>query len=249
MYRPAHGQHIGRVPALILPPGEGNPNAVGHIVPDEPQGINHIVVGDLGSEEILLVARDSGTVSAYRTERIFSAIDQRDILEEKKGPKALGREIECFFSEDVGASAWGLAIHKHARLIAVGSNTTIISVFAFALTAESKMQPNEEDGVNESSPSEWYRVDDHFTFAEVRGWSRERRRTRNIQLCFSEHYDNIPDVSFLNNELDPHGDWLVSTDINNKLLIWKIWEGPHPVSHWHFHPPPHSRQNDDIFNE
>lgn len=39
-----------------------------------------------------------------------------------------------FFHENVGISAWGLAVHKEARLIAASANSRVITVWAPALT-------------------------------------------------------------------------------------------------------------------
>jgi len=41
---------------------------------------------------------------------------------------------ERLFHENVGNSAWGLAIHSKSRLIAVSSNLKQVSVFAFGVT-------------------------------------------------------------------------------------------------------------------
>lgn len=45
--------------------------------------------------------------------------------------------------QNVGISAWGLAIHQEARLIAVSANSANVDIFAPALTQYSK--PSEED--------------------------------------------------------------------------------------------------------
>jgi hypothetical protein len=38
--------------------------------------------------------------------------------------------LNRFFHQNVGASAWGIAIHEHSRLIAVSSNAREITIFA-----------------------------------------------------------------------------------------------------------------------
>jgi hypothetical protein len=42
--------------------------------------------------------------------------------------------VRPFFQQNVEISAWGLAIHKNSRLIAVGTNKHNVHVFAFGLT-------------------------------------------------------------------------------------------------------------------
>lgn len=43
-------------------------------------------------------------------------------------------EIKCFDHRNVGASAWGLAIHREARLLAISANTHQIRVVAYGLS-------------------------------------------------------------------------------------------------------------------
>ena len=43
-------------------------------------------------------------------------------------------DLKRLFHENVGSSAWGLAIHSQSRLIAVSSNLKQVSVFAFGVT-------------------------------------------------------------------------------------------------------------------
>ena len=46
--------------------------------------------------------------------------------------------MKCFELHNVGLSAWGLAIHRDARLIAISSNSHTVKVLAYALsTSES----------------------------------------------------------------------------------------------------------------
>jgi hypothetical protein len=47
------------------------------------------------------------------------------------------------FHENVGKSAWGLAIHAKSRLIAVSANNYEVSVFAFGLRSRSEDEENE----------------------------------------------------------------------------------------------------------
>ena len=101
----------------------------GGIDQDFPHQVNHLIVGHLGAEEILLLAFDDGDVIAYYTKNIEDALVQRD--REEGG---VVKSVEPFFHENVGKSAWGLAIHKKSRLVAVGTNNHNVAVFIFALT-------------------------------------------------------------------------------------------------------------------
>lgn len=98
----------------------------GFIDPNHPNAINHLIVGDLADEEILLIACDNGDVMAYWTrsiqERVTTRLDQAN--------------IPYFFATNVGASAWGLAVHSLARLIAVSSNAHEIVVYAPGLSRD-----------------------------------------------------------------------------------------------------------------
>lgn len=53
--------------------------------------------------------------------------------------------VRPFFHRNVEASAWGLAVHRQARLIAISANPGRVTVIAFALT-------NSEDDVDQPLP-------------------------------------------------------------------------------------------------
>jgi hypothetical protein len=231
-----------------------NPGASGYIAIHIPHAINNILVGDLGHEEILLLATDSGNIAAYRIERIFAFIEEG----RASGcidPSANGAQVECFFSDWVGQSAWGLAIHKFARIIAVSSNTSYITVFAFALVdPTSKSNSSGEVSIdNGAEPAiqsqDWMSVGNRAQFAKLRRLIPHSHRARNVRLTFEGHTTNIPNVSFLNCDLDPEGNWMVSTDIDNKLLVWKIWEQSTPVNVYDFYTGPRRRLESNLFDE
>ncbi|KMP09541.1 hypothetical protein DIZ76_016229 [Coccidioides immitis] len=222
---------VGVTPKLILTPLLANPSAAGYISQSRPHSINHIVVGDLGNEEILLLSTDSGNVSAYRTERILSAIEQTKGKERQK-PTDLGASVPCFFTDWVRQSAWGLAIHKFARLIAVSANTSEITVWAFALVDQDVKGHKEPESGKQSCTTDWARVISPAQFEKLCRLPPQHRRSRNLRITLCGHPNNIPCVDFLNCELDPHGEWLLSTDISNRLLGWRIWESPIPVTGW-----------------
>ncbi|KAA8643298.1 uncharacterized protein ATNIH1004_010065 [Aspergillus tanneri] len=215
-----------------------DPDNSGYISPNNPHAINNILVDDLGREEILLLVTDSGNVCGYRTEAIFSAIKRA--AENGENRPVDSSQVDPFFVESVDASAWGLAIHKFARLIAVSANTGLVTVFAFALvssastgSSDSGQRLEEADDLCDYGQT-WLHITTSEQFVQLRHVMPEKHRTRNIKLTYTGHYANIPSVSFLNCDLDPNGTWMVSTDIDNKLLVWKVWESLGPFNVYHF---------------
>ncbi|KAJ1331307.1 CRT10 [Microdochium nivale] len=104
-----------------------------------PHQVNHLIIGDLGCDEILVMAYDDGDVIAYYTRHIEEALIagaaqvQSSPVDHREGAR---RTPQPFFHENVGKSAWGLAIHSQSRLIAVGNNLRRVDVFAFALAGQ-----------------------------------------------------------------------------------------------------------------
>ncbi|RAH63367.1 hypothetical protein BO85DRAFT_360426 [Aspergillus piperis CBS 112811] len=230
-------QTLGNKPEMIITPVMKVPHASGYIAPASPHAINNILVDDLGRDEVLLLVTDSGNVCGYRVEAIFSALKRA--TENKEERPLDGSQVDPFFVEFVQASAWGLAIHKFARLIAVSANTGLITVFAFALvnptseSSSSSYQPDEDDDMIDYGQT-WLEVRTKDQFSQLRHLMPARHRTRNVKLTYTGHYANIPCVDFLNCDLDPNGNWMVSTDIDNRLLVWRVWDslGPFNVNHF-----------------
>lgn len=97
-----------------------------------PHEVNNMIVGDLGDHEILLLSRDNGEVVAWYTSVIARYVEDR-LLHPTHSARSPPCSPRHFFADNVGLSAWGLAIHTKSRLIAVSSNTSEVTVFAFAL--------------------------------------------------------------------------------------------------------------------
>lgn len=219
-------QTLGSQPEMIIVPVMKNIYAEGHISPQVPHAINHMIIDDLGREEVLLLATDSGNVTGYRVEAIYSALERA--AEEGKERPLDDSSVHPFFAEHVGASAWGLAIHKFARLIAVSANTGLITVFAFALADPSSDDHNVSSRSSEIGEDRlgygqtWENVDNTEKFMRWRDLMPYKHRSRNVRLTYTGHFTNIPSVHFFNSDLDPNGNWMVSTDIDNKLLVWKL---------------------------
>lgn len=219
---------------MIIHPVMKQPNAPGYIEPSRPHTINHILVDDLGVDEVLLLATDSGNVTGYNVEAIFSAINRSA---QYGGARPFdAHEVKPFFAEHVHLSAWGLATHKFARLIAVSANTGVITVFAFAL-----VDPvSEHDGSSPISPetsntrgsdvleNTWVSIDSALSMEQLKK-DIPNHRTRNLRLTYKGHFDNIPCVSFANFELDPNALWMVSTDVVNQVIVWRVWDSLTPV--------------------
>ena len=220
-------QTVGSKPCLTIPPTLAEPNAHGYIDARQSHTINHVIVGDLGTEEILLVATDSGNVAAYHTKAIRDAI-KRDPYKYSADARSDFVGVRAFFSHWVHESAWGLAIHKKARMIAVSANTPYhtpaqddhakITVFAFALTgqADSQEGDNHQSNVLLEQP-EWKAWEPN----PYEPWLGDR--SRNYKTILSGHIDNIPNISFVNSNHDRDGSWLLSTDIGGRMKLWHIW--------------------------
>ncbi|GIC88590.1 uncharacterized protein Aud_004985 [Aspergillus udagawae] len=229
-------QMLGSKPEMIITPVMKEPHSSGYISPSFPHAVNNLLVDDLGREEVLLLVTDSGNVCGYRVEAIFSALKRATENKDDKRPLD-GSQVDPFFVEYVQASAWGLAIHKFARLIAVSANTGLITVFAFALVNPASKDCSDE---LENEPhltdydQTWLDIRGNEQFAQLQRLMPDKHRTRNIKLTYTGHFSNIPSVGFYNCDLDPNGTWMVSTDIDNKLLVWKIWESLGPFNVYHF---------------
>jgi CRT10 len=231
-YFPLHT--LGSRPQLNLVPNLANPEAPGYIDPSRPHSINHLVVGELGSEEILLLATDSGNVAAYHTTAIQDGIDKEPYSFSKDGRSDLVG-VRPFFTHWVYESAWGLSIHQNARMLAVSANhpyhepsrgiDAAITVFAFALTTSDEVtlrnRPQVSPVTTTDDESEWK------LWIPKPGSHSGRRpdRSHNWKTRIDAHRHNIPSVSFVNSNEDLEGDYLLSTDIEGITKYWHIWQG------------------------
>jgi len=132
VYQPTYPvQKLGGEPSLKLRLPKSSGVKTGDLDPDHPHNVNHLVVTFLGIEEIFLVTCDDGDVLGFQTYEIQQAIERR---REPDCPETIyGSDVRHFFLENVGKSAWGLAVHTEARKIAVSSNTHCVMVFEFGL--------------------------------------------------------------------------------------------------------------------
>ena len=205
--------------------------------------MNHLIVGDIGDEEVVVVACDDGDVISYSVRSISLAIEEKaetvfgyEPFRDKEvtwtGPMgwtnmilpAVGpneclacRTLAPWFHENVGASAWGLATHKHAMLLAVSSNIKDIHVFAPSLSSE------RHEAVPKSYPDP--QTLERFTDSEIGSATTLTDRSIGRKVTLQGHAANIPSIAFCDNTLDREGMYLTSTDIDGHTIIWDIWRG------------------------
>ncbi|KAK3905188.1 hypothetical protein C8A05DRAFT_12985 [Staphylotrichum tortipilum] len=238
-YQPRRaGPHILPPPSLILHPRQSKLGADcgGALDQRFPHQINHIIVGNLGDLEILLFAYDDGDVAAYYTHSVARCIRvQSDPVRASTGsPIRQAVHPKPFFHENVGKSAWGLAIHQRSRLIAVGSNLHEATVFAFALTRTSVAVkfPEHDNSPKVTCGQTAFELQRHF-LARTRMWR--------IILPLGRGGTNIPNLSFLDDEAG-EAEKVVAIDVNNNIWlldIWKIgavpvrWPDPYTRDHQH----------------
>ncbi|KAJ4290697.1 hypothetical protein N0V88_006445 [Collariella sp. IMI 366227] len=135
VYQPQRaGPKILPPPSVILrpPPSSQACYVTGNIDRQFSHQINSITVGNLGDLEIVLFAYDDGDVAAYYTHAIVRWIKTKGgHVRSPSGlhTRPLGHP-KPMFHENVGSSAWGLAVHEKSRLIAISSNLHQVTVFA-----------------------------------------------------------------------------------------------------------------------
>lgn len=229
-------QTLRRVPSLLIYPELAAQRALGYlshgIGGEDGHCINHVMVGDLGSQQILLFATDSGNVEAYYTSAIAETI-RRNPGSASRGNSSDVLGLRPFFSQWVHQSAWGLAIHTEARMIAVSANTpnphqpgldedeaAKVTVFAFALTADSS---SESDGAAENGGE----LDADWTTWTSPSTSGQPKRDRNYRIVLAGmdgHENNIPNIQFADAPDKDGGIWLLSTDIDGHMKLWQVWK-------------------------
>jgi hypothetical protein len=165
------------------------------------RAINRLLVQLLGNQEVVAITRDDGHVEAYYTRHIYHAIGNHH-----------GLDIKPFFHRNVGLSAWGLAIHSSARMIAVTSNTHATTVFTFALTDD-----HQDDHGQSSERDEVF----YYSINDTRP-PNDRRKNDVRVLCHVKAMHNLPDVAFCNTGNDPAGRWLLTADILGQVAAWDV---------------------------
>ncbi len=185
-----------------------------------PHSINNLTTGFLGNEEVVAACCDDGEVYAYYTKEIADWISLQE-----KSPLAHPRRLKrCqsastkppthFFRENVGVSAWGLAVHRQSRLIAVSSNRREVTVFAFAL---------------QNAPRHGERPEQHHpAYDGPADFVRSRTKSWRVVLALGHHANNVPNVCFINDE-EGEAEKVSAIDIDGFTWIADIWNAGRPV--------------------
>ncbi|TRX97923.1 hypothetical protein FHL15_001133 [Xylaria flabelliformis] len=221
-------------PDLVLKPPRSKEAAKvgGYLDPQQPHKINHLIMGDLGDEEILLLACDDGDVLAYYTSQIETA------LLHLKSSATLNNAIPVkpFFHQNVGISAWGLAIHKKSRLVAVGNNNHEVHVFALALTDPQYTSPVIREqprrglflSIRKNSDGRLLDMSEPFGQSEFIGNAdvgllfRQRQDAYRFILETGAQGNNIPNIAFGSNSEGDAVD-ILAVDIAGQLWVMNIW--------------------------
>ena len=232
VFEPSFPSQTLKKPELIIAIPESRPGLTGYINSDFPHAINHLIIGDIGNEEVLVACCDDGDVVGYTVrsiERLLETLPDLRIQSKLSGrnpeiaPIVPGRP---FLLENVGKSAWGLATHKTQRLLAVSSNSKEICIFVFALGRSGL------SGIDMKMDSESVHLEtnDEAILSDDKLWPKVRTgspkdRSKNFMIVLSLHDTNIPNIAFYDSYRDSHETYLASTDIEGKTLIWEIWSG------------------------
>lgn len=153
--------------------------------------------------------RDDGDVDAVLVRHIMQAIRRR--AEPGNALGLVAEELRPVFQSNVGISAWGLAIHTQARILAVSSNAHEVRIFKFGLLRDVEGG----EGGGEVSMSDASSVTD--TIDE----SRAHRRLDVTQRVLNGNA-NIPHISFCNTGDDPEARWLLTTDISGYCRVMDL---------------------------
>ncbi|KAK4505422.1 hypothetical protein PRZ48_003385 [Zasmidium cellare] len=200
-----HTQALPQEPALIVTSQPSRPARPGYIDARRPHAINNLVVQCLGNEEIIATVRDDGDVDAFFVRQIIHAIERRTEPGSSVGVDA--DEVKPFFQSNVGMSAWGLAIHSEARILATSANTHSITIFKFGLVdADEQDQPQEGEELHEN------------------GGKSEQHRKNDVTEQVLNGTSNIPHIAFCNTGDDPEARWLLTTDIGGFCRSIDLWE-------------------------
>ncbi|KAL9085514.1 MAG: hypothetical protein Q9165_007559 [Trypethelium subeluteriae] len=216
VFEPSFPSHELGPPKLKIKLPISAPGLPGYHSVDYPHAVNQLLVDRLGDLEVVLVACDDGDVIAYYVKDVQYAVDA--------GARKIQRDgqwdhrpvhLRPILHENVGMSAWGLAVHREARLVAVSANMRGVTVYSFALTSA--------DG--HSSPR-W--GEDNTVFDSKSGCTTDPKSScyreigRRKILQTDSVPSNIPNISFCNTPEDPHGRYLASTNIIGVTTIWDL---------------------------
>jgi hypothetical protein len=195
---------------LIVPSQPSSPDLRGYLDRDEPHCINYLIAQKLGKDEVIANVRDDGDVEVFLVRHIVHAISTR-INRHDASEDQVADNVKPLFLRNVGISAWGLAIHTEARIIAVSSNRHEVTIFRFGLVdefdeVETPRKQAKSTGDGQSSRWDEERREDNVD-------SRPERKTDVTRQVLNGEA-NIPHIAFCNTGDDPDGRWLLTTDIS-----------------------------------
>lgn len=193
---------------LILPSQPSSPGLFGHIDRSEPHAINYLIIEKLGKDEVIANVRDDGDVEIFLVRHVIHAISTRTTSGHNV-EIPVADNVKPIFQRNVGISAWGLAIHTQARILAVSSNRHEVTIFRFGLVDELEApKGSRRKAMLSGQLGEW--EDEHGDD------NPESRRERNADVTRQvlNGEANIPHIAFCNTGDDPDGRWLLTTDIS-----------------------------------
>ncbi|KAH6659979.1 hypothetical protein BKA67DRAFT_34846 [Truncatella angustata] len=226
--------NLPSIPDLVLRPGPSDAaqSIGGQLDAMFPHQVNHLIIGNFGEEEILLLAYDDGDVIGYYTRAIERWVGR---FERYTRSKPVVADLDTFFHENAKISAWGLAVHSKSRIIAVGTNLHEIVVFMPALAGhpfESKEGRDtrhhyytvtmDASGVRipeSHGIKEFLNREDDFEYENC-----VRRRDANWMITFETKPlgDNIPNVTF-SDDKDGNADKVVGIDVKGNIWLMDLW--------------------------
>jgi hypothetical protein len=213
-------------PDLVLSPEPSRQAAhIGGFVDHElAHQVNQMMVGEFGEEEVLLLAYDDGDVIAFYTRQVEQYLRRHGETMTDPGPRRPCLDIKPFLRENVQISAWGVAMHKASRIIAVGSNAHEVTAFVPALVRMDQAAPKpipagqlyhrvriEPDGTCKSL------VTSNGRSSVVDRLEMSRRicsRTENIRVTMATDHNgnNIPNLTISSDE-QGNADKVVAVDV------------------------------------
>ena len=192
-------QTLSEQPSLIVPSQPSSPGLRGYLDPRDPHTINNLIVQRLGNDEVIATVRDDGDVDAVLVRHVVHAIRRR--AEPGSTIGVLADELRPIFHDNVGISAWGLAIHSQARILAISSNAHEVRVFKFGLLVD-------EQQAGSNRPLDDVQVAPH--------------RKMDVTQRVLNGDANIPHISFCNTGDDPTARWLLTTDISGYCRVMDL---------------------------
>lgn len=194
-----------------MPSQPSSPGLRGSLDPRQPHTINNLIIQHLGNDEVIATVRDDGDVAAVLVRHVQQAIDRRAEVGNTIG--VIADEVKPIFQSNVGISAWGLAIHTQARILATSSNAHEVRVFKFGLLHE------HESTIDEGSEVAPHDDGESITAA---GDKPDVERRMDVTQRVLNGDANIPYIAFCNTGDDPEARWLLTTDISGYCRVMDL---------------------------